>query len=199
MEPNRITVYSATSTSETPACALDPQLIDALRAALAAIAREQAPPASPAPAEDKGGKKKRGLVAELWQMTSALLVIAGSVAFVVFYLRLTNEFAECRSDFGKVRRELGLVRNELVRKEEFNGRSLAANTLIREEEAKSKATADSAAQRLEEQTQKLADLSQQFKELRRDAELLQERISAREKKGRGPGRRGGTERPSSGP
>jgi hypothetical protein len=188
MTPNRIDLPSGVTGPEGPADLLDPQLIEALRAAAAALAREHdlttgSPPGQPG--HDTGARKagkKTAIRAQLWQFAGALLFSAAAATGVIAYLRLTDEYLAIRGEIGKVRRELGLVRIESVRKDEFHSRSLAAHALIREAEATTRATTEIAAQRSEQQQQNLAELRPRLDDVRREAERLRERLSAREKR-----------------
>jgi hypothetical protein len=169
---------------------LPPQLVEALRSALASQApgthlpggQPEAP--TDAPAEAKGGKRRWSWSGWL-QLAGALLVSGAGIAGVLIYMQLTDEYARSRSEMGKIRRELALVRNELVRKEEFNNRYLAAYALIREAEGGGRALADAALQRDQDEKLTLAELLAQLKELRRDTERLQERLATRGKQGSG--------------
>jgi hypothetical protein len=190
MEPNRANQPLSTNSPGAPvAGGLDPRLLDALRAALGALIREGSTGGgAPVGAVDVQGDppeaktKPSAARGVYWLLIAALLLGGAAAVGVLVYERLTADFAHIRSELGELHRELGLVRTELVRKDEFNGRHLAANAMIREADASSKRAAESEAQRLQEHQQSLADLRLQLKDLQRDAERLRERLRAREPK-----------------
>jgi hypothetical protein len=170
-------------------------MVEAFRSALTAFAREQGLPNGPLPGQPapgegtKGGARNpRTVRGQLWQIAAATLVSAVTFAAVVVYMRLTADYLQIRSDLGKLRRELGLVRNELVRKDDFNARTLAANAWVAEAAAGGEAMTEGGLQRAQEQGQALAELRLLLRDLRREAQRLRERISAPEKQPGGPDR-----------
>jgi hypothetical protein len=164
---------------------LDPQALAVLRAALEAVAQaREETAASPEPAAQAklDEKKPSALRSQLKQVALALALTAMAGLGIWAYLDLTAQQAQDRAEVGKLRRELWQLRPRVVRKEEFNSRTLAAHALLQDVEASSKTASDQAMERLREQKASLNDLTQQFKDLQREAERFRERLSAREKR-----------------
>lgn len=191
MEPHRNSNLVDSPPAKTPPPAEDlrtPAFLDALRAAMQSVTHQggsSAPPHKevPQPARWKSPTKLlEPMRGQLWQITGAVLVSTAAFAGVYVYMTLTAEFSSIGKELGTVRRELGLVRNEVVRKDEFNGRYLAAQSLIKEVESSSRSATESALQRNRQQKQALADQELRLKEVRRDLERLQERLAGLEKK-----------------
>jgi hypothetical protein len=117
----------------------------------------------------------------LLQIGLPIFVAVVAIGGVFVYMQLSTAFSETRDDLSRMRRELALVRNGPVRKDEFNNRTGAASTLVREADVNSKTTNEGTLQKLEDQKLTLNDLKTQLKELRREIELLQKRLPARDK------------------
>jgi hypothetical protein len=197
MEASPIKVHSALHSLETHSTLSDAEFIAALRSAATALAQERKPAdGTPSdqpkhPAEQEANRKFGALLARfssgaraLLDPTTALPLAVGAVAFggVLVFMQLTGDFSQTGKALGQMRREVGFLRNNVVRKEEFNGRHLAAQALIREVEASSRAEADRGLQRLQEQQQTLQELRPPLQDLRRDVGRLRERINAAEAK-----------------
>jgi hypothetical protein len=188
MMPNPVELQSESQRQQTLSPALPPELIEVICSAVVALVLEQqlakSTPAEPVnPSEkNKGQSKWASLRAQFWQIVLALLVSGTAFAGVFVYMRLTADFSQTGKELRGVRRELGLVRYELVRKEEFNGRHLAAQALIREIEANSRVGSERELQKLLDEKQKLAELRLRLKDLKREVERLGEQLSPRDKK-----------------
>jgi hypothetical protein len=165
----------------------EPQLVEAVRSLLNGLAPEQQPnnatlpDTDPDKAKKDEPKKRRAIWWQLGQLALTALVCTAAFVGVFVFIQLTRELGASRKEMGRLRRELGLVRQEVVRKDEFNNRNLAAQALIREAQASGKAAADASLQRLQEQKQALAELGLLLRELQRDAERLDERLAAWDK------------------
>jgi hypothetical protein len=166
---------------------LDPRLIEKLRSAVAALSRGQGPGGPPPEgAAPDGAKQEEKKPARDWgqfvQIACALVLTGASALGVLVYMQLTAELNQTRADLARVRLEMGLVRNQLVRKEEFSSRNLAAFALTRDAELKTKTASDASLRRLEDHRQSVEKQLERLEKLRAKKAGLEKRIAALEKR-----------------
>jgi hypothetical protein len=193
METNRSDERPAAGRVEGPA-SVDPQVLEALRSALTALANPQKTPGGTGAldssrSEEKRVSKRTGVWEDFWKIAAALLVAGVAVLGLRAYHELTQFQSQVRSDMAEVRTKLARMKSQTVRREDFNSRSLAAHTLIKGVLADNLAAVTLLEDRNRAQDKALARLSEELQELERTANRFeQQRQRAREQ-------REGTSRP----
>jgi hypothetical protein len=154
---------------------VDPRLVEMLRAALTAVANEQAARAPAEPAKEEKKEKTDG-VPMFWKLCSAALLSVGALIAVTLYNQLSATNSALRADVNALRER----NNELVRKDEYNQRNVAILATIQGVEANNKAAMDLWKERALRLEADAHNRNEKISKLENDLSALRERLAAAE-------------------
>jgi len=173
---------AATVGPDRPAYPVDARLVDALRAALLAVAHEQPPAQDSAAPPEKPESRRPAWRGQLTQLIGAILVFAVAVLALRTYLRIGEEQGRNRSEVGKMRTDVGKFRPQLLRKDEFTSRDLAIRALAYEVEANHHEEMKGWQESVTDLNQTLQQVRQQTRELKDETRRAADRLDKLEQR-----------------
>jgi septal ring factor EnvC (AmiA/AmiB activator) len=179
MEISRIDQRQEAPGSQAP----DPQLVELLRRALAALPREAREGVMPpAPNREEAARGPEERIPLFWKMCTAALLSISAMIAVTLYNQLNSSAGQARSDIGQLRAELGQFRTDLVSKEDYNSHIEQTVHSIKEVQANNKTAMDTWRDRMQDQRATVSDLRYQIKETERDLQRMREELALLEQR-----------------